>query len=319
MMRNLRNIGTIKISLPTDEKGLVSRACPNPECKGGFKVKIGTGIKGENIPCHCPYCGHKNDMSEFNTSEQIEYAKSIAISQIKNALEKDIRDWGRQLERSTRNGFVKLSMDYKSHAQPIRYYQEKQIETFVACDACTLEYAIFGVFAFCPDCGVHNSLQILRKNFELAEKEITLATATEDKEFSKYLISDSLENVVSAFDSFGRATCSAFAEKAPNKERAKDVSFQNIVNAKNRVQTLYGFDLADSLDDNQWASIVRCFQKRHLLAHTMGVIDEDYIKKASDPSAIIGRIISIDSDEVKRLIQLLEIVGGNLHKRLSVL
>ena len=238
MMRNLRGMGNqIRISLPTDENGLTSRKCPNSDCEGVFKVKIGTGLKGSNLPCHCPYCGHKSDMGEFNTPEQIEYAKSIAINQITNAIKRDIQTWGRQLERSTRNSFIKMSVDYKSHPRPIQYYQEKQIETFVTCEVCTLEYAIFGVFAFCPDCGTHNSIQILNKNLELVEKEVAFAGSMEDAELGKRLIEDALENAVSAFDGFGRATCSAFADKSSDANQAKEISFQNIVNARNRVQS----------------------------------------------------------------------------------
>ena len=89
MMRNLRGMGNqIRISLPTDENGLMSRKCPNSECGGIFKVKTGTGLKGSSLPCHCPYCGYKTGMNEFNTPEQIEYAKSIAINQITNAIKK---------------------------------------------------------------------------------------------------------------------------------------------------------------------------------------------------------------------------------------
>ena len=51
-----------------------------------------------------------------------------------------------------------------SRPTPIRYYSEETLETKVVCDECTLRYAIYGVFAFCPDCGKHNSLQILNKN-----------------------------------------------------------------------------------------------------------------------------------------------------------
>ncbi len=211
-----------------------------------------------------------------------------------------------------------MSMEFKGGHHPIRYYQEKQLETHVVCDACTLEYSIYGVFAFCPDCGLHNSLQILRKNFELVEKEIKLAQDSEDKELAKHLIEDALENAVSSFDGFGRATCLAFSNKASDQDQAKEISFQNINKAKNRVQTLFGFNLASSMDVNQWDFLVRCFQKRHLLAHTMGVIDEEYIKKANDPKAILGRKIVIDADEVIQLTQILGIVGNDLHKNLSV-
>jgi hypothetical protein len=318
MMRNLRGMGNqMRISLPTDENGLISRKCPSSSCKGIFKIKPGTGLKGKNLPCHCAYCGHKTDMAKFNTPEQIEYAKSVAINQITNAIKKDMQDWGKQLERSTRNSFVKMSVNYKSNPRPIRYYQEKQIETFVTCDICTLEYAIFGVFAFCPDCGTHNSVQILFKNLELVEKEIALAFTVEDADVAKSLVEDALENAVSAFDGYGRAACSAFAGKATDANQAKEISFQNIDGARRRVQTLFAFDLADKIDTNDWDFVIRCFQKRHLLAHTMGVIDDEYIKKTRDPQAIAGRKIHITPDEVTKLVALLKIVGNNIFDNLK--
>lgn len=308
----------IKISLPTDENGLTGRECPNPECLGNFKVKFGTGLKGENLPCHCPYCGHVAPHNKFWTPEQNEYIQSIAMNEVSKALKEFTQDWDRDLRQRSKNSFIKMSMEFKGGHHPIRYYQEKQLETHVVCDACTLEYSIYGVFAFCPDCGLHNSLQILRKNFELVEKEIKLAQDSDDKELAKHLIEDALENAVSSFDGFGRATCLAFSSKASDPDQAKEISYQNITNAKTRVQTLFGFNMASSLDVNQWDFLVRCFQKRHLLAHTMGVIDEEYIKKANDPKAILGRKIVIDTDEVLQLTQILEIVGNDLHKNLSV-
>ena len=57
---------------------------------------------------------------------------------------------------------------------PIRYYREKKLETEVTCSGCTLQYAIYGVFGYCPDCGVHNSFQILQKNLELVAKELQI-------------------------------------------------------------------------------------------------------------------------------------------------
>jgi len=93
-----------------------------------------------------------------------------------------------------------------STPHPISYYREKKLETEVVCDNCTLRYAIYGVFGWCPDCGTHNSFQILTKNLELAKKELALAEKAE-KDLAEHLIGDALENVVSAFDGFGRQLC----------------------------------------------------------------------------------------------------------------
>jgi hypothetical protein len=102
---------------------------------------------------------------------------------------------------------VGISMKVRNSApKPIRYYQEKELETKVVCDKCTLRFAMYGVLGWCPDCGAHNSLQILSKNLELSRKELSLAE-TLDTEMAEHLVGDALENVVSAFDGFGRELC----------------------------------------------------------------------------------------------------------------
>ena len=97
-----------------------------------------------------------------------------------------------------------------------------------------LVYAIYGAFAFCPDCGSHNSFTILGKNLELAEKLLALA-ATQEREMAGHLVGDALENVVSAFDGFGRELCRVAAPKATNPSDAEDVRFQNLIGARSIV------------------------------------------------------------------------------------
>ena len=302
----------LRVSVPTDEHGLTGRECPNPECLGYFKIKFGTGLKGEDLPCHCPYCGHTEGQDHFWTQEQLNYAQSLMVREVQKALAKDVKDWDRKLRSSTRRSFVKLSVSYKGTAQPIRYYREKELETAVTCDNCTLEYAVYGVFAYCPDCGIHNSLQILKKNFELAEKELGMSETTDDADFSAYLVADALENAVSAFDGFGREVCLVFADKASDPEKAKSVSFQNPVNAKQKITNLFGYDLAAPLGANEWDFVVRCFQKRHLLAHRLGVIDQRYIDVSQDHSAVVGRKIRVESMEVRQLMEALLKIGSGL-------
>jgi hypothetical protein len=60
----------------------------------------------------------------------------------------------------------------------------------------------------------------------------------------------------------------------------------------------------------------RTFQKRHLLAHKMGVIDAEYVQKANDPGAVVGRRIRVTSDEVAHAIGLVETLGQELFKGL---
>ena len=62
-----------------DGEGYTGRECP--QCERYFKVKFGTGLAGD-LPCHCPYCDHTGPHDEFWTSEQIEYAESIALNKV---------------------------------------------------------------------------------------------------------------------------------------------------------------------------------------------------------------------------------------------
>jgi hypothetical protein len=299
---NLDNLEKrFSIPITADGDGYLGRECPEQGCLGYFKITPGTGVKGP-APCYCPYCGHKGESNTFFTQEQIEYAKSIVLRKVTDALHKDLKSL--EFEHKPQGLFgIGLSLKVqRSTPLPIRYYREKELETAITCDSCTLRYAIYGVFGWCPDCGVHNSLQILSKNLELARKEIALAAMAE-ADLANHLIGDALENAVSAFDGFGRELL---------QRKSIDMRFENLASARRRVQDALGFDFADTLRADEWDAACRAFQKRHLLAHKMGVIDEDYIQKANDSGAILGRRIALSQPEVESSISIVEALGRRL-------
>jgi hypothetical protein len=317
-MNHLRRLGSnFSIPIKPDEDGFTGRECPNPPCEGYFKVEFGTGLKGSNLPCHCPYCGHVASHDQFWTKEQVEYARSAALRKVTDAIHKDLK----KLEfdhRPKRGGFgIGLSLKVKpGRPVPIRYYREKKLETVVVCDKCTLRYSVYGVFAFCPDCGQHNSLQILNKNLELVDKMLDLAAAS-NGDLRESLTENALEDCVSSFDAFGRELCRVYAHSAADPAKAVAISFQNLEGAKRHVSIQFGLDLAGGLDTDEWKATVRGFQKRHLLSHKMGVVDDDYIRKSGDTLAVVGRRISVDEAEVCQLVQLVSKLGQHLSDSLQ--
>ena len=319
-MDHLRRLGnSISIPIPADENAFTGRECPQPDCEGYFKIELGTGLKGEGLPCHCPYCGHTAGHDHFWTKEQIEYAKSVAMRKITDAFHKDLKKL--EFDHKPKGAFgIGISMKVKlGRATPIHYYREKQLETEVVCVNCTLRYSVYGVFAFCPDCGQHNSSQILEKNLELAEKETSLAEHAPDDELREYLIADALENVVAAFDGFGRETCRVHAANSVDPAAAKSLSFQNLRGADAKLLKLYGVQLSAQVPPDEWTLSVRCFQKRHLLAHNMGVVDERYAAATQDPNAVVGRKVTISQEEVGDLVAAVRRLGAALSQSLSPL
>ena len=312
-MKNLRNLGSqFSISLPPDEEGFIGRECPVSECEGYFKVQPGTGLKGESLPCHCPYCGQGAGSDKFFTKAQVEYARSVVMREVTGALLKDLKTL--EFNHRPRGAFgIGISMRVTGQPSAIRRYRESKLETEVVCDQCTLRYTIFGVFGFCPDCAVHNSLQILNKNLELVLKLLTIAE-TQEAQVAQHLIENALEDCVSAFDGFGRETCRVFAEKADISKKAAEIRFQNIAAARDRVKERFSVDFTATTAHEDWKHIMRAFQKRHLLAHKMGVVDDDYLSATGDSHSLLGRKVLIATAEVRELVARLQSLGAELFR-----
>ena len=306
-----------KVPLVPDDDGMTGRECPVEECKGYFKVEFGTGLEGEGLPCYCPYCGFKDDHDQFFTPEQIEYAKSIVAREFDHALRRELKKLEFNIPAKGPFG-IGISMKVKHGAPlPLRLYREKKLETEVICNNCTLRYAVYGLFAYCPDCGLHNSDQILENNLDLALKELDLTHQTEAEDLIRHLLADSLENAVSAFDGFGRELTRVYSAKSNNPAKAENLSFQNLTSANTNIITLFGFDLESSSDRKEWEFAIKCFNKRHLLAHKMGIVDQKYIDNTNDPDAIIGRLISISEEEVRELVKVISKMGNYLCVKLT--
>jgi len=300
----LKGLGSqIKVPIRPDKDGYIGRECPERKCREYFKITLGTGIKGP-APCHCPYCGHTGKADTFVTRQQIEYAKSVAFGKLAEAVHEDLKSM--EFSIPARGPFgIGISMTVKPGTPiPIRWYREKNLETAIVCDHCGLRYAIYGVFGWCPDCGIHNSLQILGRNLDFAKKKLALAESVE-RDLAETVVADALAGIVSAFDGFGRGLCSDGENKA---------SFQNLEGGRKRVLQRFGFDVAGAVTEEEWRSACRSFQKRHLLAHRMGVIDEEYVQKACDPSAVVGRKVMLAPEEVTALVGMVERIGKRLYE-----
>ncbi|MCP9804291.1 hypothetical protein KBY75_12000 [Cyanobium sp. T1G-Tous] len=288
------------VTIEKDEEGYLGRECP--ECEKYFKIKPGTGVP-DFSDCYCPYCRHLGPQDHFWTKQQIEYAQSVAINKVSG----DLLDMMKKMEaKPKRNQFISIGISVKGKPTPIAYYSELELEEKIECKNCALQYAIYGAFGYCPDCAEHNSQQIVEGNFGLVLKILDLAKSASPEVNSK-LIENGLEDCISAFDGFARERCS---------EEYPKLSFQNIVVAKEKLDK-FGIDIVDGLSGSEWDFVVAQFQKRHLLAHKMGVVDEEYIKKTGCHPAQLGKKVLITEVDVMSLISHLKVIVANLSKHIQ--
>jgi len=288
----------IKLAMQTDEKGLIGRECP--VCKRYFKIKFGTGLKAPGS-CHCPYCNHIAPQDQFWTEEQINYAKSVALNYASNEILKVLKKFE---VKPKRNQFISFEIKVKGKPTPITYYSERDLEQNVYCKNCTLEYAIYGKFGYCPDCGIHNSHEIFITNMELFKKLLSLSQNSEPAIF-KLIIEDALENSVSTFDGFCRETLKI-------KDSTINISFQNIENARKILIKKYNFDIAQGINKTDWEKIILAFQKRHLLAHNLGKIDQEFINKTNSDKSLLGKQVEVTKEEVIEITDFLKKMAENL-------
>ncbi len=307
----------IKVPIPQDEHGYIGRECPIGDCEGYFKIKPGTGLKGKNLTCHCAYCGHTASHNQFATKAQIAFVRSFAHRKIVN----DLRDEFKKLEFDIKpTGLVGIGISVKLKSGtpiPLQRYREDTLETHVTCSECSLEYSVYGVFAFCPDCGKHNSFQILQKNIDLVQKQLALAAAQTDGELKRHLIEDALENCVSAFDGFAREACRIGTRRTTGPAKYANLSFQNLPRAAARVISLFGIDMTKAVSDEDWNHAHIAFMRRHVLAHRGGVIDRQYLIESGEPQSLSGRRVVVIPADVERLANILLKVGRQLVNDLS--
>ena len=290
----------------------MGRECPAADCEGYFKVKPGIGLSGPDLQCHCPYCGHSDIPDSFWTKEQVEYAKSIALREVADAISADLKSLEFDIKPKGHFGIGVSAKLQRGQPVPIRHYREQTLETNVTCHHCSLEYAVFGVFGFCPHCKEHNSLTILDGNFELIAKQLELATTLSDSNLERHLIEDALENCVSAFDAFAREAVRIRSSVSANPSQSHAISFQNLPLAVSRLQSLFGVDLKAVTNRNDW-NIAHCsFMKRHLLAHRAGVIDQKYLDETGEPQELLGRRVSVKASDVKMLVPVLSGIATTL-------
>lgn len=302
----------INVSFPKDKHGMFGRECPS--CKGYFKVKFGTGLPTNE--CICPYCGEKADHSQFYTQAQVEYAQSIAVREVLGPELKKLEKSFKELERSTRGDFIQFKVRTTGFNFPLRYYQEEELETHVICDHCGLEFAVYGVFANCPDCARLNALVIFNKSIEVAKKRSKLLESIDqsDKSLREAVLEDALSGGISSFDAFGKALRLKYPYKLP--KRPKNL-FQNIVALSNCLANAWGKPLANLIGKKEYEFLTKWFQVRHVYEHNMGVVDDDFVKKVPGSNHLKGKKYPLDRSEIEKFLEEIKIAGNKLMKFLE--
>ena len=316
LIKEIEKMERMKISIPleTDSDGYLDKECPNEECLFPFKIKPNDWKKVENNDvAFCPYCRHEDEPYNWYTTEQVSVSQKQALDHVKARIGQALRTSAREFNaRQPKKGFITMSLSVKGTSPtpqilPIQAAEEMRLH--VQCEQCDTEYAFIGSAFFCPCCG-HNSVE---KTFELSINKIQASInnladmRVKLQEFGKdavqntcqSLIEKGLLDCVTAFQRYAEMIYSAKANKKPKMN-----AFQNLEIGGALWQEFLGSSYSDWLNKKEFSRLETLFQRRHLLAHTEGIVDQKYLEKSGDNTYKVGQRISIKEKDVLELIGL---------------
>lgn len=313
------------MSLPLDEKGYLDRQCPAELCAAYFKVFFEdwrTLVRDE--VAYCPICRHEAGSSEWNTEEQAQYIKNVGLEYvtraIRNMLSQDVQSFNR---RQPKKGFVQMTMSFKPGANVVIMPIEAAdaMEQSFVCESCGCRYASVGAAFFCPACGYNsavttfdNSVETILRTISSVEDIRTSVRKSFDsdtaEDSARQIIESSFCKLVSSFERFAEATFIGLSNAAQFTLR-KNV-FQNLGESSRLWNQAIGKGYNDMITRNELADLNRLFQQRHLLTHTEGIVDEEYITKTNDKIYSVGQRLIIRETSVRQLAGLIVKLASRL-------
>jgi uncharacterized Zn finger protein (UPF0148 family) len=331
LLSELGKLDGMKISIPIkpDEEGFIDKECPDEECKFQFKVheKDWTNIfKDESV--FCPMCGKESTSDNFWTAEQIRNAEGQASQLLESKIHKAMKEDANTFNRSQpKGGFLSMSMRVKGNVYEkiILPIPSKDIfEQKIKCEKCESRYSVIGSAFFCPACG-HNSVE---KTFSAAINKIestinnipTIRTALnsiskDQAEITcQTIIEKGLLDCVVAFQRF----CDMMYKKhIEAKPKILFNSFQKLDVGGDLWYELFNESYVNWLSKSQYERLNMLFQRRHLLQHTDGIIDQKYLDKSGDDKYNIGQRVIVKERDVLELVGYIKLLSDKIRIKIE--
>ena len=246
------------------------------------------------------------------TSDQLEYAQSLVV---KDLVEPLLHGFKRDVENLNRNqsrGLIQLKVSVNYEPFMLHDYQERQLETEIYCDACTLEFSVYGVFASCPCCGQLNALKVLLSSLETATKKLKLSgEGGLDPELRKDFLKDALTGSVSAFDSYGKALMNSY----PDMFHATRLNlFQDVEALDRHLQSEGNPSVEKTFGNPVWEGLKWFFQARHIYVHNAGVVDDRFVSKQPALAHMRGRLMPLDGETLSKNIEALGLLSREIDR-----
>lgn len=318
--------GQMEISIPvsSDDEGYFDKECPNQECLSKFKVMTEDWDKIlQNNTAFCPFCRHEAPPRSWWTTEQIEHAKEMAIAKARHEISREIgsilkgmaSDFNR---RQSRSSWIKMTMDVRGADRPapimLPALAAEAMRTKVMCGKCGCRYAVIGTAYFCPACGSSDpegvfeaKIAKMRSLPQTIERLRASLDQDEASDLANTLLEDAIKGGVTQFETVAKFLYG----QTPQPKTLRQNIFQNLVDGSLEWRHATGKSFDEFMSATEWGKLNLYFQRRHILGHNDGHVDEKYLNKSGDSTYRPEQRLVVKPDAATEFADLLEkLVAG---------
>lgn len=328
LIKELENLKSISVPVEADQDGYIDKQCPSESCEFIFKVNEDDWSENfQDEAVYCPLCRHEAPSDKWFTTEQIEHAKSEAFEVVQGKVNKALNSGARKFNQSQpRKSFIKMSMKvtgprHRTYAIPAKAAQEMALK--IECEACESKFSVIGSAYFCPCCGHNSVVQMFSDSLRKirAKKEASeVLRASLESQLSKdeaeltcrSLIETCVIDAVVAFQKYCEGMYEPFGKTKMNV-------FQRLDDGSKLWKDLLGEGYSDWLSDDEMNELKVLFNKRHLLSHNEGIVDQKYLDKSGDTNYINGQRVVISNNDINTAVDLIDKLATNIKLKVNTL
>lgn len=289
----------------SDVQGMWGRNCP--ACAKYFRSEQ---IVGDTT---CPYCSVVAPDLAFVSNDQKRYL-TVCYDAFANAHMK---------KRTTSVNLAEIT-DEKS---TWHYSEEKQQLTFKCQNArCKCRTDVLGEYAFCPRCGRSNAGE---RFFEFSGAELKrleqVRTSVGDRHEREVTWEQMTTGALSRLEALAkhlRKVLLLFPMTANRRRQLQQLNLQKTLESDTLLREWFDIGFFEWHGDDEVPKhqitpedqefVRKMIQKRHILIHNGGIVDEEYIRLAGDTTVRLDERVRIRSNETKRFLTLISEMARNL-------
>jgi hypothetical protein len=320
----------ISATLNSDSEGLIGQECAS--CSKYFKVEARFLSQYIKATLFCPYCGVSDHRNSFLTQDQKEYLKSLVSQEFLKRIEPELRALEQEPDL---NALFSIGIKIDIPEVTIRQYSERILRKKILCGDCSATYAVYGISFFCPFSGSRKPTQVFTENFDsikllinlqrLLSSEPSIASSQamqllKDYDLSARLLEKALEDIVTAFETYCKTVyLRQIGTDQEGSKRRKEIgnSFQNFSRADELLNEAFGFRIGDFVSKSDLNRMSILFEKRHIVTHNSGIVDQKYIDRTRASQSLLGTKIAVSEAEIEFLLERIAHVAAEIERKLS--